>query len=83
MNRTNLDPSTQRLQPLARFPFWIIESSRVVHFMEAVLACLAIIFWHFYWVIFDPEVYPMDFSWLRGKARLGRDKNRDEGLRDK
>jgi hypothetical protein len=25
-----------------------------------VLATLAIVVWHFYFVIFDPEVYPMD-----------------------
>jgi hypothetical protein len=32
-----------------------------------VLATLAILVWHFYWVIFDPEVYPMDASWWHGK----------------
>jgi len=33
-----------------------------------VLATLAIIVWHFYQVIFDPDVYPMNFAWLDGKA---------------
>ena len=27
---------------------------------EAVLATLAIVVWHFYSVIFDPDVYPLD-----------------------
>jgi hypothetical protein len=31
-----------------------------------VLATLAILIWHFYMVIFDPEVYPMDTAWLTG-----------------
>ena len=34
---------------------------------EAVLATLSIIFWHFYFVIFNPDVYPMNLSWLTGK----------------
>jgi cytochrome b subunit of formate dehydrogenase len=42
------------------------DLSRVVHFYEAVLATLAIIVWHFYFVIFNPEVYPMNLSWLTG-----------------
>lgn len=58
---------------LRLLPLWVIESSRVVHFMEAVLACLAILAWHGYWVVFDPEVYPMNWAWLTGRVRL-RDK---------
>jgi len=52
---------------LQRFPLWVMESARVIHYMEAVLACLAIIVWHFYWVIYDPDVYPMNTAWLTGK----------------
>lgn len=52
------------------FPLWLIESAGVIHFMEAVLACLAIVVWHWYWVIFDPEVYPMSWAWLTGRVRL-------------
>jgi cytochrome b subunit of formate dehydrogenase len=43
-----------------------IDFARVIHFYEAVLATLAILVWHFYTVIFDPEVYPMDQSWITG-----------------
>ena len=55
---------------LSVFPLWVIESARVIHFMEAVLACLAILVWHWYWVIFDPEVYPMNWAWLTGRIKL-------------
>jgi len=38
-----------------------------IHYYEAVLACLAIIVWHFYHVIFDPEVYPLNTACLDGR----------------
>jgi hypothetical protein len=37
-----------------------------VHFYEAVLATLAIVVWHFYPVIFDPDVYPLNTAFLTG-----------------
>ncbi len=43
------------------------DISRTVHFYEAVLASLAIVVWHFYAVIFNPDVYPMNLAWLTGK----------------
>ena len=43
------------------------DISRVIHFYEAVLATLAIIVWHFYFVIFNPDVYPMNLAWLTGR----------------
>ncbi|MEI7900150.1 MAG: cytochrome c3 family protein [bacterium] len=43
------------------------DVAQVIHFYEAVLAVLAIVVWHFYWVIFDPHEYPMNPSWLIGK----------------
>jgi cytochrome b subunit of formate dehydrogenase len=50
------------------FPKWLLDVATAVHFYEAVLATLAIIVWHFYFVIFDPEVYPMDTAWLTGRS---------------
>ena len=44
------------------------DVARLVHFYEAVLATLAIIVWHFYWVVFNPDVYPMSLAWLTGKV---------------
>jgi cytochrome b subunit of formate dehydrogenase len=43
------------------------QVAQVVHFYEAVLATLAIVVWHFYWVIFDPKEYPMNPAWMIGK----------------
>ena len=43
------------------------DIARIIHFYEAVLATLAIIVWHFYFVIFNPEVYPMNLAWLTGR----------------
>jgi cytochrome b subunit of formate dehydrogenase len=45
---------------------WIPDLATIVHFFEAVLACLAILVWHFYGVIFDPDVYPMNWAWITG-----------------
>ena len=43
-----------------------LDVATTVHFYEAVLATLAIVVWHFYTVIFDPDVYPMDTAWYTG-----------------
>ena len=58
-----LDPYIQHL-----FPYWLYEVLRAIHFYEAILAVTAIVVWHFYFVIFDPSVYPMNFAWLDGKV---------------
>jgi formate dehydrogenase gamma subunit len=47
---------------------WWIDVALAVHFYEAVLATLAIIVWHFYHVIFDPDVYPVNFAFIDGKV---------------
>ena len=47
------------------------DISRTIHFYEAVLATLAIIVWHFYFVIFNPDVYPMNLAWLTGRMSEG------------
>jgi cytochrome b subunit of formate dehydrogenase len=43
------------------------DISRTVHFYEAWLATLAILVWHLYYVVFNPEVYPMNTAWLSGR----------------
>jgi len=52
----------------AFLPRWWIEIALAVHFYEAVLATLAIIVWHFYQVIFDPDVYPLNFAFIDGRV---------------
>jgi cytochrome b subunit of formate dehydrogenase len=53
-------------------PKWTADLATVIHFYEGVLASLAILVWHFYFVIFDPVVYPMDAAWLTGRSHPGR-----------
>ncbi len=61
---------------LSFLPKWISDVATAIHFYEAVLATLAILVWHFYWVIFDPEVYPMDASWWHGRTPATRARER-------
>ena len=42
------------------------DVARTVHYYEAWLAFLAIVVWHIYFVIFNPDVYPMNVAWLKG-----------------
>ncbi|WP_291271162.1 cytochrome b/b6 domain-containing protein [Geothrix sp.] len=53
---------------LKHFPIWVLDAATAAHWYEAILATLSILVWHWYLVIFDPEVYPMDLAWLTGKA---------------
>jgi cytochrome b subunit of formate dehydrogenase len=46
---------------------WWVDAATAVHFYEAILATLAILVWHLYQVIFDPDVYPMNWAWWNGK----------------
>jgi cytochrome b subunit of formate dehydrogenase len=43
-----------------------LDIATSVHFYEAVLATLAIVVWHFYPIIFDPDVYPLNTAFLTG-----------------
>lgn len=53
---------------LRHFPKWTSDAATAVHWYEALLATFSILLWHFYMVIFDPLVYPMDLAWLTGKV---------------
>ena len=48
-------------------PKWILDLCTVVHYYEAWLAFLAIVVWHLYMNIANPEVYPMNWTWLTGR----------------
>ena len=48
-------------------PRWFVDVAVTIHYYEAILACLAIVVWHFYHVIFDPDVYPAE------SRRVGRE----------
>jgi formate dehydrogenase gamma subunit len=45
-----------------------LQVATAVHYYEAILATLAIVVWHFYAVIFDPEVYPLKWTLVNGRA---------------
>jgi len=51
---------------LKYFPKWTYDVARTIHFYEAILATLTIIVWHFYSVIFNPDIYPMSWAWITG-----------------
>lgn len=51
---------------LAMLPKLWLDVATSVHFYEALLATLAIVVWHFYGVIFDPDAYPLDTAFLTG-----------------
>lgn len=53
---------------LSYLPKWTADAATAVHFYEALLATFSILIWHFYFVIFDPDVYPMDRAWITGKV---------------
>ncbi len=53
---------------LSLAPKSVLDFATTVHFYEAVLAALAIVVWHLYSVIFDPDVYPMEAAWLTGRS---------------
>ncbi len=52
------------------FPRWILGVFRVIHSNEAFLAMLAIAFGHFFMEHFNPDVFPMNKTWLNGKISL-------------
>jgi formate dehydrogenase gamma subunit len=49
-------------------PRWAVDVAVTIHYYEAILACLAIVVWHFYHVIFDPDVYPLNWACWSGKV---------------
>jgi formate dehydrogenase gamma subunit len=62
---------------LAWLPKEWLDIASAIHWYEAILASLAIVVWHFYSVIFDPDVYPMDTAWLTGRSPRRREAEED------
>jgi cytochrome b subunit of formate dehydrogenase len=42
------------------------DVARTVHYYEAWLATLSIIVWHFYFIIFNPDIYPINLAFWKG-----------------
>jgi len=51
-------------------PKGLLDIALVVHYYEAWLAFLAILVWHVYGTMFNPEVYPMNPAWWSGKMPM-------------
>jgi cytochrome b subunit of formate dehydrogenase len=45
---------------------FVVDIATLVHGMEAILACLAIMIWHLYEIHFRPHKSPLDNTWLTG-----------------
>jgi cytochrome b subunit of formate dehydrogenase len=45
---------------------FVVDIAALVHGMEAILASLAIMIWHFYEIHFRPHKSPLDNTWLTG-----------------
>lgn len=61
---------------LNRFPYWAIELAATIHLYEAILASLAIVVWHFYFTLFNPDVFPVSrvmFTGLIGAEEQARE----------
>jgi cytochrome b subunit of formate dehydrogenase/RNase P subunit RPR2 len=52
------------------FPKLALDVVALIHFYEAWLAVLTIVVWHLYYMIFDPQTYPMNWSWITGRITL-------------
>jgi cytochrome b subunit of formate dehydrogenase len=64
---------------LRLLPKIVLDVATSIHFYEAVLAAGAIVIWHFYSVIFDPEIYPLDTAFLTGYRAGSEDIGEEEG----
>ena len=52
---------------LQNIPKWGLDVVTLIHYLEAILATLAVLVGHFYFVIANPDVSPMSFTWLNGR----------------
>ena len=43
-----------------------LDIANTIHYYEAWLAFLAILVWHLYFVIFNPDVYPLNLACIKG-----------------
>jgi cytochrome b subunit of formate dehydrogenase len=63
----------QSLQVLSK---QALDLATVIHYYEAWLAFLAIVIWHLYQNMLNPDVYPMNWTWITG--RITEDRLRHE-----
>lgn len=63
-------------QFLSLFPKIALDIVALIHYYEAWLAILTIAVWHFYFMIFEPDTYPMNWTWITGNISLKEMKER-------
>ncbi len=51
---------------LGFIPKWLLDIAKAIHYYEAILATLAIVVWHFFYMFVHPENYPLNFTGLTG-----------------
>jgi formate dehydrogenase gamma subunit len=52
---------------LQYFPKIWLDVAALIHYYEAWLAVATIVVWHLFYMILDPEAYPMNWSWVTGR----------------
>lgn len=55
---------------MAVMPKWVMDVTLVVHGYEGILAFLILFLWHLYNVHLNPDVFPMNRTWLTGRISL-------------
>jgi hypothetical protein len=58
-------------------PAWLVEVAEVIHLYEAWLAFLAILVWHFFFVMLHPEEAPLNTTFFDGKETVEKARRRD------
>ncbi|MBW2732958.1 MAG: cytochrome c3 family protein [Deltaproteobacteria bacterium] len=51
-------------------PLWLWEVCQVMHRFEAILAFAAIVVWHFYYVLVNPDESPMSLTFITGRMSM-------------
>ena len=55
---------------MAVFPKWVMDTTLVVHGYEGTIAFVVLFLWHQYNAHLNPDVFPMDKTWIDGKMHL-------------
>ncbi len=55
---------------LNSLPFWTVNLAATFHFYEGALAMLVIVVWHFYYVVWSPDVFPVSRTMFDGRMSL-------------
>lgn len=55
---------------MAVLPKWVMDTTLVVHGYEGTIAFLVLFLWHQYNAHLNPDVFPMDKTWIDGKMSL-------------